>query len=354
MAAFVTEGTDALQVALAHLFFNFFGVLIWYPIPFMRRVPMHMARQLGKATRAWKGFPFLYILIAFFLFPLLLLALSTLFSSKKTSQVVAASIILVVLLVGIVALVYWWVRLGGRESTGTYFAKRQRRVNALETLPYDMTWAQRRIFEIQFHTGMSPANVVTKKKSESEDVYANVADEMDHVTKMVKALADYVGLEKEVDHEGLGRFRNKANEKMPAVDMTRKNMYKLTILGVVLVCLALYLWAVGVLFRTGSVGTRGLAGWLLVMLGLVIIWRIYARLTSDGTALSDAAYIDKELKKMHRGMYTEKMAHLNADIDKLVIETQMPPVEDEDDEKLVVPTSDEDTNNGATDEEMSK
>jgi hypothetical protein len=346
MAALVTEGTEALQVALAHLLFNVFGILIWYPIPFMRRIPMYLARQLGKATRAWKGFPFLYILIAFFAFPLLMLAVSSLFSSKKTGQVVVASIIIVILIVGIVALVYWWAYRGGRDRAGAYFAQRQRRVMTLETLPYDMAWAERRTKEIQLHTGITPAKVVAKK-TEGLDIYANVANEMDYVTKMVKSLVSHVGLESDVDSDGLGRSYNKSKEQMPDVDMMSKRMYKLTIVVIGAVCLALYLWGVGVLFRTGSVATKGLAGWLLVMLGLFLTWRVHERLTGNGAALSDAAYIDRQLKKMYRDSYTKRMAQLTADIDKVAVESALHEIEGD-----KYPSADEGTN-GATDEELS-
>jgi Na+/phosphate symporter len=33
LAAMVSANTNSLQVALAHLFFNLTGILIWYPIP---------------------------------------------------------------------------------------------------------------------------------------------------------------------------------------------------------------------------------------------------------------------------------------------------------------------------------
>jgi hypothetical protein len=328
-----------------------FGILIWYPIPFLRRVPMHAARQLGKATRAWKGFPVLYILITFFCIPLLLLAVSSLFTSKKTGQVVAGSIIVVALFIGIVVFVYWWARRGGRDRVGAYFAQRQRRVNALETLPYDMAWAQRRIKEIQDHTGISPGEVVASK-SETKDIYANVASEMHHVTLMVKSLVNHLGLEQEVDADGLGRFYNKSKEQMPSVDMTSKRMYMLTIIIIGVVCLALFLWGVGVLFRTGSVATVGLGGYLLGMLGVFSIWRIHERLTGDGAALSDAAYIDRQLKKMYREIYTERMAQLTADVDKLKVETQMPSPNDIENENVALPSSDDDTNE-VTAEEMS-
>lgn len=33
LAAMVSADVDALQVALAHLFFNITGIVIWFPIP---------------------------------------------------------------------------------------------------------------------------------------------------------------------------------------------------------------------------------------------------------------------------------------------------------------------------------
>jgi len=41
MAAMVSSNLGSLQIALAHLFFNLTGIVIWYPIPFMRHAVMH-------------------------------------------------------------------------------------------------------------------------------------------------------------------------------------------------------------------------------------------------------------------------------------------------------------------------
>merc|ERR1712151_46439 len=71
LAAGVSESPQALQVALAHLFFNITGIIIWYPVPFMRRIPLAGARTLGKATRLWKGFPLVYIFVTFLVVPAL-------------------------------------------------------------------------------------------------------------------------------------------------------------------------------------------------------------------------------------------------------------------------------------------
>lgn len=66
----------ALQIAICHLFFNISGILIWYPIPFMRRLPMFMARKLGDTTAEYRWFAVFYLICMFFLFPAAVFGLS--------------------------------------------------------------------------------------------------------------------------------------------------------------------------------------------------------------------------------------------------------------------------------------
>eukprot|EP00240_Pyramimonas_obovata_P003228 CAMPEP_0118933484 /NCGR_PEP_ID=MMETSP1169-20130426/12011_1 /TAXON_ID=36882 /ORGANISM="Pyramimonas obovata, Strain CCMP722" /LENGTH=668 /DNA_ID=CAMNT_0006876245 /DNA_START=85 /DNA_END=2091 /DNA_ORIENTATION=+ len=60
---------EAWQVALCHLFFNLFGIAIWYPIPVMRRVPLNMAKYLGSFTGKYTWFPLAYVGVVFFVIP---------------------------------------------------------------------------------------------------------------------------------------------------------------------------------------------------------------------------------------------------------------------------------------------
>jgi len=72
MAATVVASNpvEAWQVALCHLFFNIFGIAIWYPVPLMRRVPLGGARLLGRLTARYGWpFPVAYTSIVFFIFP---------------------------------------------------------------------------------------------------------------------------------------------------------------------------------------------------------------------------------------------------------------------------------------------
>ncbi|CAF4348546.1 unnamed protein product, partial [Rotaria sp. Silwood2] len=66
---------NSLQIALCHTFFNIIGILIWFPIPFMR-FPIPMAKKLGEITAKYRWFAVLYIVCSFFLIPLIVFGLS--------------------------------------------------------------------------------------------------------------------------------------------------------------------------------------------------------------------------------------------------------------------------------------
>lgn len=65
----VSHPVEAWQVALAHLFFNIIGICIWYPIPYMRNIPLRFSRFLGTQTTKWNLFPLAYVSVIFFAIP---------------------------------------------------------------------------------------------------------------------------------------------------------------------------------------------------------------------------------------------------------------------------------------------
>ncbi|XP_051821558.1 sodium-dependent phosphate transport protein 2B-like [Antechinus flavipes] len=78
LAALASPGStleDSLQIALCHFFFNLSGVLLWYPIPFMR-LPIRLARGLGNITATYRWFAMFYMIICFIIFPLVVFGLS--------------------------------------------------------------------------------------------------------------------------------------------------------------------------------------------------------------------------------------------------------------------------------------
>ena len=70
MASMATETTAGLSIALVHVMFNLAGVLLFYPIPFFRQIPMKAAELL--ATKAQKNvlWVVVYVLGAFVALPL--------------------------------------------------------------------------------------------------------------------------------------------------------------------------------------------------------------------------------------------------------------------------------------------
>ncbi|XP_012943081.1 sodium-dependent phosphate transport protein 2B [Aplysia californica] len=66
---------DSLQVAFCHLFFNITGILLFYPLPFMR-FPIPLAKFLGNRTANYRWYAIVYIFVMFFIFPGAVFALS--------------------------------------------------------------------------------------------------------------------------------------------------------------------------------------------------------------------------------------------------------------------------------------
>jgi len=69
IASLVSLKFGAVQIALCHLLFNLIGIVIWFPIPLMRKVPLAGARLMGLYASKFKFFPLVYILICFVLIP---------------------------------------------------------------------------------------------------------------------------------------------------------------------------------------------------------------------------------------------------------------------------------------------
>ncbi|XP_019497934.1 PREDICTED: sodium-dependent phosphate transport protein 2B, partial [Hipposideros armiger] len=78
MAALASPGNtlkSSLQIALCHFFFNISGILLWYPIPFTR-LPIRLAKGLGNISAKYRWFAIFYLVVLFFLIPLMVFGLS--------------------------------------------------------------------------------------------------------------------------------------------------------------------------------------------------------------------------------------------------------------------------------------
>jgi sodium-dependent phosphate cotransporter len=164
----VSDSVESLQVALAHLFFNVTGIIIFYPIPFMR-FPLPAARRLGKATRLWRGFPLVYIIVMFFLLPLTLLGISALFEQGSVGFTTLGSVVVFLLGIFIIWFVYYWNRKGGRENCIACMDKRERKSQAMKSLAEDMAYLKNKIAALSEHTGLPDEEEEEQGDEEEEE-----------------------------------------------------------------------------------------------------------------------------------------------------------------------------------------
>eukprot|EP00543_Licmophora_paradoxa_P004452 CAMPEP_0202444632 /NCGR_PEP_ID=MMETSP1360-20130828/3631_1 /ASSEMBLY_ACC=CAM_ASM_000848 /TAXON_ID=515479 /ORGANISM="Licmophora paradoxa, Strain CCMP2313" /LENGTH=582 /DNA_ID=CAMNT_0049060661 /DNA_START=88 /DNA_END=1836 /DNA_ORIENTATION=- len=175
LAALVSDSINSLQVALAHLFFNITGILIWYPVPFMRAVPLNAARTLGKATRVWRGFPIVYIIIMFFIIPLLVLGLASLFEQNTVGFQVLGTFLTILVFLGLVYLVYFWFYKGGKQQCIDSLELRQRKRAAIQELPDDMEYLKAKVLALSEHTGLPEGD--DDEDGEDKAVEADTAEQ---------------------------------------------------------------------------------------------------------------------------------------------------------------------------------
>jgi len=66
----------AISIAIAHFLFNVIGVLIFFPIPYIKELPIQLADWLGRLTLRYRLAGFLYLLLTFFFIPFSLIYLN--------------------------------------------------------------------------------------------------------------------------------------------------------------------------------------------------------------------------------------------------------------------------------------
>jgi len=175
MLAALLSSTQGMQVALAHFFFNLTGIIIWYPLPFMRQVPLNAARNLGRATRIWRGFPIVYIFVCFLLIPTLFLGLSILFTQDAKALTILGSLLTIALFGGIIYAAYWFKFRSGKERIVTCMSNRQTRREAFNDLPSDMQMLKEKIKQLEEHTGLLAADELNEDAEKAEEVVEETA-----------------------------------------------------------------------------------------------------------------------------------------------------------------------------------
>ncbi|HEU4319468.1 MAG TPA: Na/Pi symporter [Acidimicrobiia bacterium] len=76
LASLAADSPDALVIALAHVTFNVLGILIIYPVPRIRAIPLRMAEWTGVVATRRKSLVAAYVIGLFVVFPLAILLIA--------------------------------------------------------------------------------------------------------------------------------------------------------------------------------------------------------------------------------------------------------------------------------------
>ena len=80
--ASLAVGPAGLVVALTHVLFNLTGIVLVYPVPYVRALPVRLARWFAGVAAETKGYAFAYVLGMFFVVPGLLILLARAFAKS--------------------------------------------------------------------------------------------------------------------------------------------------------------------------------------------------------------------------------------------------------------------------------
>lgn len=70
MASMAQDRPEALTIAIVHLLFNCLGVLLFFPIPAMRAIPIRAAEGLARMASRSRVWALAYVFGAFVVLPL--------------------------------------------------------------------------------------------------------------------------------------------------------------------------------------------------------------------------------------------------------------------------------------------
>jgi sodium-dependent phosphate cotransporter len=69
LASLATDRPEALTIALVHTLFNVTGIVLLYPVPFLREIPIRLAEYTAEVAARRKSAVLGYVVITFIVIP---------------------------------------------------------------------------------------------------------------------------------------------------------------------------------------------------------------------------------------------------------------------------------------------
>ena len=322
LAAVVTDGNDALQVALAHLMFNVTGMMIWYPIPFVRRIPVTMGRRLGAYAKMKRSLTLVYLFVMFIAVPMIGLGLSALFTSEQSNLVILASVLVGVMGVGLMLLTRWCYFLGGRTKTLAALERSSKKYAVMLSLSKDMESAQKRVVRLKRYAMIgleeatspeAPSGLDEAKRKSTKEALDELPDDIAFVFEAISTIMYHIGMPEEPASSEDENESPAAQAKEPFLSQ----IPKAHLVAVVLFVPA-SLVGIAILFMTNSRALIGLGGFLSIVLGLLYAWMIHWWCFKNGKQQLETYYEEKRKQRAAMETLSHDMFMLKADIQRLL------------------------------------
>ena len=346
LAALVLEGNQGLQVALSHVMFNITGMLIWYPIPYMRTVPMGGARRLGQLARLWRGFSLIWLFSAFLIVPSMFLGLSTLFTENIQALTVVGSLLSALLFFLLAFFIRWCYFKGGRDKVFANLTLKQQRYLAKGSIGRDMYKCKLQVARLQAFAGFIPETSIMPASSSSNvrgdsppstnaqlrEALNNLPHDMIYIKDCLDALFRHTGLSSQynnADVEGGGNISESLHlrpmeDESPTTGSSFWQQIPRYYFLSFLIAFPIFLWGIVTLYQHDSKASVGAASFLLILLALSVIWTAYWWKFENGKQWWLNHFEEISKGKGALKSLPEDMAQLKRDIKELFVHFKIP------------------------------
>jgi solute carrier family 34 (sodium-dependent phosphate cotransporter) len=125
LAGMVTGKKNAVALAFVHVFFNLFGILLFYPIPITRKPIFLWAKSLASWSAAWPFCAVIFIAICFVVVPTVSLGLTYMCTADNVPTKVLGWVLCAAVLAMAAALWYWYAESTGREAWSRFLERKR-------------------------------------------------------------------------------------------------------------------------------------------------------------------------------------------------------------------------------------
>ncbi|KAJ0394804.1 hypothetical protein ATCC90586_001519 [Pythium insidiosum] len=125
LASLVTARSNSVAIALVHLWFNVFGIVLFYPIPIMRRPVLGWATALSRWSAAWPMAAVIFVGLCFVGVPGVALGLVFMCTNSHSAVEIVGWVLTGITGLAVLSVLFWYMERGGREWWSSFLERKR-------------------------------------------------------------------------------------------------------------------------------------------------------------------------------------------------------------------------------------